>query len=64
MITFFNDRIFGTPNHDYPKDILDESSTNGRYSESEMRDYTYPKPRYIPQRSQKPGWPDIQYTNP
>ena len=54
-----SDHTFGTPNPGYPRDILDESSTNVICNGSEMHGYTCPKPRYILRKLQKPGQPDI-----
>ena len=39
----FNVHTFGIPNHGCPRDILDESLTNGRCSGSEMHGCTYLK---------------------
>merc|ERR1740129_868662 len=60
----FNVHTFGIPNHGCPRDILDESLTNGRCSGSEMHGCTYPKPRYILLMSQRPDLPGTQYKDP
>ena len=59
-----NGHTFGTPNHGYPKDRLDEFSTSGKYNESGKHDCTCPKPRYILPKSRKLDWLGIQCKDP